>query len=120
MNDESFLKELLESFIASEQEKREAITTNYDSRNWNDYSTYVHSLKSSARTIGADKLSKMAQTQENASKEQNIPLIEDGYSPMLQEYSRVTEELKEILSSAGTSSSDEGDDPDILEFFPES
>ena len=120
MNDESFLKELLESFIASEQEKREAITTNYDSRNWNDYSTYVHSLKSSARTIGADKLSKMAQTQENASKEQNIPLIEDGYSPMLQEYSRVTEELKEILSTAGTSSSDEGDDPDILEFFPES
>ncbi len=119
MNDESFLRELLESFVQSEPEKAESIRSNHDSMNWNDYATYVHSLKSSARTIGADKLSKMAQTQEHASKDQNIHIIEDGYEPMMEEYSRIAGELRNILSASGTDASDDNDDSDILEFFPE-
>lgn len=119
MNDESFLRELLESFVQSEPEKSEAIRTNHDSMNWNDYATYVHSLKSSARTIGADKLSKMAQTQEHASKDQNIPVIEDGYEPMMEEYARIAGDLRNILSASGSYASGDNDDSDILEFFPE-
>lgn len=119
MNDESFLRELLESFVQSEPEKSEAIRTNHDSMNWNDYATYVHSLKSSARTIGADKLSKMAQTQEHASKDQNIPVIEDGYEPMMEEYARIAGDLRNILSASGSDASGDNDDSDILEFFPE-
>ena len=119
MNDEGFFMELLEAFIMSQQEKTEALTITHDQANWEDYTTYVHALKSSARTIGADKLSKMAQTQENAGKDRNIPLIEDGYSPMMEEYGRVIAELRDVIGSLDEKPSTDSDDPDIMEFFPE-
>ena len=119
MNDEGFFMELLDAFIMSQQEKTEALTITHDEANWEDYTTYVHALKSSARTIGADKLSKMAQTQENAGKDCNIPLIEDGYRPMMEEYGRVIAELRDVIGSLGEKPSSDSDDPDIMEFFPE-
>lgn len=125
MNDEEFLIELLETFVESEPEKRESISRFYNEKNWTDYSTYVHALKSSARTIGADKLSKMALDQENASKAKNVPIIISGYDSMMDEYAKVVEVLKSVLKTGDNTSSQSGssggpdDDDEIMEFFPE-
>ena len=119
MNDEEFLKELLVSFIDSEDEKTEAISSNYKERNWDDYSTYVHALKSSSRTIGADKLSDMAWTQENASKVRDEAVVDGGYENMMSEYRRIVKILKSILGENEDGSDEDSGDSDILEFFPE-
>ncbi len=125
MNDEEFFIELLETFVKSEPEKRESISRFYNEKNWTDYSTYVHALKSSARTIGADKLSKMALDQENASKAKNVPIIISGYDSMMDEYAKVVEVLKSVLKTGDNTSSQSGssggpdDDDEIMEFFPE-
>lgn len=119
MNDESFLLELLNTFVNSEPEKRSSITGLYNDKNWADYSTYVHALKSSARTIGADKLSKLALEQENASKAQNVPSIISGFEGMMKEYAKVVEVLKNALDSNGAASDDDGDDDEVMEFLPE-
>ncbi len=119
MNDESFLLELLNTFVNSEPEKRSSITGFYNDKNWADYSTYVHALKSAARTIGADKLSKLALEQENASKAQNVPSIISGFEGMMEEYAKVVEVLKNALDSNGAASDDDGDDDEVMEFLPE-
>ena len=123
MNDEEFFVELLNTFVESEPEKRESITKFYNDKNWADYSTYVHALKSSAKTIGADKLSKMALDQENASKAKNVPIIISGYDSMMEEYAKVVEMLKAVLSANNgaetTASGESDDDAEVMEFFPE-
>lgn len=119
MNDEEFLNELMGSFVESSDEKITSIVSYHDSGNWTDYSTYVHALKSSSRTIGADSLSSLAQAQENASKSGDVNGIESGYEKMLNEYRRVIEDIRNVLGSCGDSSEDSDDDGDILEFFPE-
>lgn len=119
MNDEEFLNELMGSFVESSDEKITSIVSYHDSGNWTDYSTYVHALKSSSRTIGADSLSSLAQAQENASKNCDVNGIESGYEKMLNEYRRVIEDIRNVLGYCGDSSEDSGDDGDILEFFPE-
>lgn len=119
MNDEEFLKELLVSFIDSEDEKTEAISSNYKERNWDDYSTYVHALKSSSRTIGADKLSDMAWAQENASRVRDEAVVDGGYENMMSEYRRIVKILKSILGENEDGSDEDSGDSDILEFFPE-
>lgn len=120
MNDEEFFVELLNTFVDSEPEKRELISKYYNEKNWADYSTYVHALKSSAKTIGADKLSKMALNQENASKAKNVPIIISGYDSMMEEYAKVVDVLKSVLkASESTASEGIDDDADVMEFFPE-
>ena len=79
----------------------------------------MHALKSSARTIGADKLSKLALEQENASKAENVPSIISGYEGMMEEYAKVVEVLKNALDSNGAASDDDGDDDEVMEFLPE-
>ena len=120
MNDEEFFIELLNTFVDSEPEKKELISKYYNEKNWADYSTYVHALKSSAKTIGADKLSKMALYQENASKAKNVPIIISGYDSMMEEYAKVVDMLKSVLrANAGTVAETIDDDADVMEFFPE-
>lgn len=122
MNDEDFLRELLESFVQSEPEKREQISKCYREKNWTDYQTFVHALKSSSRTIGADELSDLAKIQEDASKALDEKIINEGIEPLMKEYARIGALLRHILgigSSAEDSSDDDDGDDEIMEFFPE-
>ncbi len=119
MHDWDFYKEMMESFIDSEPEKKEAIKKFYSERNWNDYKIQVHSLKSSARTIGADKLSEMALEQEMAAKELDAETIDAGYEAMMGEYSSVIDFLKNNIIIGTDENGDSDDDMEIMEFFPE-
>ena len=124
IDDVDFYKELLETFVQSEPEKRDEIQKNYEQKDWKEYKVYVHALKSASRTIGADNLSEMALEQENASKNQDEALINQGYKPLLEEYSRIVSILKDIVGISSTSSDDTvdtdiDDDMERLDFFPE-
>ncbi len=60
------------------------------------YTIKVHSLKSSARIIGAEKLSKMAADLEDAGKKMNIQYIIDNSTALLDEYRLYKERLAPI------------------------
>ena len=64
-----------------------------------DYSLYtikVHALKSSARIIGADKLSKLAEELEMAGKSNNIELIKEKHQRLINDYLSFKDSLSKL------------------------
>ena len=54
-----------------------------------NYTIYVHALKSSMASIGAETLSNMAKDMEQAGKENDLPYIETHHEELMAEYERV-------------------------------
>ena len=73
----------------------------YDSKNLKDYTSYVHSLKSTSRTIGATELSKLAERLEQAGNENDIDTIDNRQSELLNLHSMVKYSLEKIPEIAG-------------------
>ena len=120
MEDVDFYEELLKTFAENEPGNGKEIRTHYENKNWDDYKTLVHALKSSARTIGANHLSDLALEQENASKAKNESSIEAGVEGLLTEYRKIAGEVKDVLSkvASDTGSSSDEDDLEIMDFYP--
>ncbi|MCR5301230.1 MAG: response regulator, partial [Lachnospiraceae bacterium] len=59
-SDPEFYKEVLGEFALEHDSKIKKLNDFYDNNNWEEYSILIHSVKSAAKTIGADKLSGMA------------------------------------------------------------
>ena len=120
MEDVDFYEELLKTFAENEPGNGKEIRTHYENKNWDDYKTLVHALKSSARTIGANHLSDLALEQENASKARNESSIEAGVEGLLTEYRKIAGEVKDVLSkvASDTGSSSDEDDLEIMDFYP--
>lgn len=90
---------LLELFCFEKgQEKQEALQQAYDSRNWKDYTTHVHGLKNSARTIGADNLADMAYEHEQKSKKGEIAFVQEAYCTLIQEWERTRGVIESYLA----------------------
>jgi len=94
MDDDEFYLELLETYVNGAQEKGEGIKKFYDEKDWKNYQIAVHGLKSSSRTIGADRLADLAYEQELAAKEENVSTIDEGVDKLLEEFRKITEEIK--------------------------
>lgn len=62
------------------------------------YTTLVHSLKSSARTIGATDISDLAKKLEAAGKDKNLDFIKENTKDLISLYRSLEEPLRSILS----------------------
>ncbi len=67
----------------------EKIRNLFKDRNIEDYTIYIHALKSSMASIGAETLSEMAKDMEQAGKDGNIAYIEAHHEEMMAEYERI-------------------------------
>jgi HPt (histidine-containing phosphotransfer) domain-containing protein len=85
----------------------ENITTAYENGNYKDYTSYVHSLKSTSRTIGAKELSKLAEKMEAAGNANDIDTINEYQSELMNMYSLVRYTLSKVPEIAGEKSDDE-------------
>lgn len=65
----------------------------YSSSEWNNYRVYVHALKSTSLTIGADELSEHAKALELAVKEGNDSFVKEHHEAFMQEYDKLLEQL---------------------------
>ncbi|MBQ8955600.1 MAG: Hpt domain-containing protein, partial [Lachnospiraceae bacterium] len=65
----------------------------YDGEKWEDYRIAVHGLKSSARTIGANELSDIAERLEKAAADVEIETIKADNDRMLKLYKSYLEKL---------------------------
>ena len=73
-------------FTESISEKADRIQTAFAEKDMENYITLVHSLKSTARAVGALKLSDLALTLEQAGKGNDLPLMEEKTPELLRRY----------------------------------
>ena len=122
-NDESLYKTLLGEYAYGEIEKAADIQKSYDSENWNDYSIYVHALKSSSKMIGATALSVRAAKLEAAANAGDAATIHTEHDSVMEEYEVVTAVIrsvvsKDVLNSNGDEITEFAPGDEIMEFLP--
>jgi signal transduction histidine kinase/CheY-like chemotaxis protein/HPt (histidine-containing phosphotransfer) domain-containing protein len=91
--EDDFYKEMLQMFCSQAVEKRAELVSLYETANWADYTVKVHALKSTAMTIGAERLAEEARLLEQAGKEGNTGYIRHGHPILLHLYDQVCETI---------------------------
>ena len=101
---EEMFKEFVKMFCERKGETFEKIRTAYDAENWEDYTTHVHALKSTALSVGGKKLSEEAKALEMAGhaylegpedeKEKQLAYIREHHEPTLALYDAYCDEAE--------------------------
>ncbi len=115
--DMDMYKSVLETFAKEEKNKIENIRVSFMAEDWKNYGVYVHSLKSSSRTLGASELADIAAGLEAAAKEENIEEIRRHHDAALTKYEELAGVIRENMNISD--SDDPSDDEEIMEFLPE-
>ncbi len=87
------------------------LTTAYEDKNIKDYTSYVHSLKSTSRTIGAQELSKLAEMLEAAGNAGDVETIDEYHDELMNLYSIITYSLSQVPEIAGKEEKEEDEKP---------
>ncbi len=87
MGDPDFYVQSLERFI--DPEKQNVLVQDYENKDTDNYRVHVHSLKSTAKMLGAQHLSDMAAALEEAAADNNTDFIIRNHPDMINEYTRV-------------------------------
>ena len=117
-NDEDFYKTLLEQFVKESVKKRLIMTDALGASDLDAYTIQVHSIKSTARMIGANDLSEAARLLEEAAKSGDRTYIDSNHEVMLTKYDRVLHAIRPETAKDGAAE-DAGDAEEIFEFGPE-
>ncbi len=97
---------LLRIFYESIDEKADEIDVLYNKRNWKEFATKVHALKSSARLIGAEILGDEAQRLEDAGKGGDSAYIDKHYDSFRVDYRKFKDILSEVFKDGEKAESD--------------
>ncbi len=98
---ESFMS-VLSVFHKTAKAKADEIENLYKEKDIANYTIKVHALKSSARVIGAGKLSDMARALEEAGKAGDIDTVRADTADLLLAYRSLDEKLSPLDESTGT------------------
>ncbi len=92
-----FYFEMLGSFVEEYEEKSGEIIKDHEDKNWHDYQTRVHALKSTSRMIGINDLADLALKHENAAREGRTDEIEESFDGLMELYRSRVDDLKKAL-----------------------
>lgn len=95
MNDEDFYAEMLREYMKGD--KAEVLEQFFDAKDWSNYRTSIHALKSTSLTIGAVALSGKAKELEWSAKDGDEDYIQAHHKEVLAEYRQLTDKLRHIL-----------------------
>ena len=99
--DQAFYVQLLEKFAEDAPQKAETLEQLYLEKDHGNYRIQAHSLKSSARMIGADALSQTAKGMEDAARESDAAYLESHHRELLSQYLKTVEQIKDALGGQG-------------------
>ena len=119
MKNEEVYKNILTEYVTEYTDRKANIVKYHDDKDWDNYSIYVHSLKSSSKTIGAMELSDIAAGLESAANDKDEKVIERDHQKALDMYDKVALAIKDAMGISDESATEKIDDGDILEFAPE-
>ncbi len=92
---------IIKVFYESADMTEDNITTAYNEMNIRDYTSYVHSLKSTSRTIGAKELSKLAEKLEMAGNENDYETISEYQGELMNMFAIVRYGLSKVPEVTG-------------------
>ncbi|MCI8485086.1 MAG: hypothetical protein HFH41_12225 [Lachnospiraceae bacterium] len=99
--DEEMYQEVLQAYYQQGQNYCQEIPKLLEEKNWKDYGTIAHAVKSTSMTIGAPVLSEQAKQQELAAKEgREADLLQEAET-FFQNYQRVLREAQSFLDHWG-------------------
>ena len=99
LNDTELYKAVLEEFVNDSKEKKKELEEFFGKADWENYIIRIHSVKSSARMIGAISVSDRAKALESAAKENDIVYLNDIYPQFLKEYLELAEAIGSICKA---------------------
>ncbi len=105
---------LLKIFYESIEEKAEELNRFYREEDYKNYTIRVHSLKSSARIIGAAGFGEEAQKLEDAGKAEDKEYIHNHHEPFMDEFLTFKEPLREVFSAYESEHGKPEADPDLM------
>lgn len=100
---EEMYKSFLQIYCDFAQDKIEKLTNTYECKQWQDYVTYVHSVKSTSLNIGGEKLSKLAaDIEEQGMKyldgdESKLDYLLNSHDELMELYQATYEEALELI-----------------------
>ena len=105
-SEESYFN-ILKVYYESIEFTKANIDKAYEDKNWKDYTSYVHSLKSTSRAIGAVVLSELAEKLENAGNIGDTMYIKEHHSELLNRYLLAEYEISGVPGIAGDETKEE-------------
>ena len=96
MDDAGFYIEILGEFRDNSGDRKTNLNSAFERNDVQSYRIYVHSLKSAARTIGAEELSALAERLEFAARDGSTDFIAAHHAELLE---RLDAALEDILSA---------------------
>lgn len=111
---------VLKTFMETAEESIERIERFSRERNYKDYVTEVHGLKSSALAIGAKGLSEMARQLEMAGREENYKQISYETPTLIAKYTEIAENIKPFTEGEPSEAENDSDKPPIERSFMKS
>ena len=118
MNEESVYLDILKEYATEYEDRSRSIEEYYAKKDWENYSVYVHSLKSTSKTIGASELSAMAADLEKASSDKDEAAVNASHKKAMKLYSELAAIIKNNTDISQGDISDVDDDDDIMVFEP--
>ena len=92
-------KPILDIFYSTIDQKSSELESCFENEDWGLYTINVHALKSSARIIGARKLSDAAFELEKAGKDNNVRYIKANHKGLINDYRQFIRVLHDICDS---------------------
>ena len=115
--DEHIYLTVLEAYVFEEKTKSSDIRECFKEKNWDDYGVYIHSLKSTSKTIGATELYKMAAELETTARSGDEDAIRSMHDEVMDKYEKLVAFISDHIDA---DASDSFDEDGILEFEPSS
>ena len=115
-NDPEMYRSILAEYCAEHKSKLPNLISCYESHDWKNYEIYIHSLKSTSKTIGANKLFELAADLEAAAGRGDEIFIADGHNTAMEMYKKIVRVIEENLEIKKDGNDEEDE---IFEFLPE-
>ncbi len=113
--DKDFYVELLVKFARDEEQKSLEMNDLFRKEDLENYRIRVHSLKSSAKMVGADALSEMAKKAEEAAKTADADYIKEHHEEIITRYHELSQHILQIFNICENDMGQtaQGDGPEI-------
>lgn len=95
--DEDFYIEMLKDYVGAYEGKAQELERFFERKDWHEYQTMVHALKSTSKTIGATDIFERAKSLEEASGKVDVDFIEKNHGKLLGDYKVITDKIAVIF-----------------------
>lgn len=95
--DEDFYVEMLKDYVGAYEGKAQELERFFERKDWHEYQTMVHALKSTSKTIGATDIFERAKSLEEASGKVDVDFIENNHAKLLADYKVITDKIAVIF-----------------------